>query len=302
MEILRFFQSIRLPVLNEFMLLITEFGGEIAFLVTAIVIFWCVDKRQGYFIMSVGFLGTIISQFMKLWFRIPRPWVKEPGIAMEAAIGDAGGYSFPSGHSQSSVGTFGALALTTKQKALRYICLAIAVLVPISRMYVGVHTPMDVVVGTLISVILIFAVQPLVYSKKQKGMPVLIAVMAVISVMHLMYVMLYPFPADVDMENLIHGRENACTMIGCICGMIIVYIVDELWLHFTTKAVWWAQIIKVVGGLGLVLLVKSGMKSVLNGVFGELAGRGVRYFLIVIVAGILWPLTFRYFSKLGAKE
>ena len=69
MDLLRFFESIRIPVLNEFMLLVTEFGGEIAFLVTAIIIFWCFDKRQGYFIMSVGFFGTILSQFMKLWFR-----------------------------------------------------------------------------------------------------------------------------------------------------------------------------------------------------------------------------------------
>ena len=77
MEILRFFQSIRIAGLNEFMLLITEFGGEIAFLLTALIVFWCVDKRQGYFIMSVGFLGTIVSQFAKLWFRVPRPWVDE---------------------------------------------------------------------------------------------------------------------------------------------------------------------------------------------------------------------------------
>jgi len=36
--------------------------------------------------------------------------------------------------------------------------------------------------------------------------------------------------------------------------------------------------------------------------FGELPGRAVRYFLIVLVAGIIWPLTFRFFGKLGSKE
>ena len=302
MEILHFFEKIRLPVLNEFMLLITEFGGEIAFLVTAIIVFWCVDKRHGYFIMSVGFLGTIISQFMKLWFRIPRPWVSDPDIAMEAAVGDAGGYSFPSGHSQCAVGTFGSLALTTRNKILRYAALAIAVLVPISRMYVGVHTPLDVGVGSALALVLIFAVRPLVYSEKRWAMPVLIGIMVAVSALHLCFVSFYHFPADVDVVNLIHGRENAYTMAGCIVGMIVVYIVDEKWLQFSTKAVWWAQIIKVAGGLALVLLVKSGMKSMLNGMFGELPGRAVRYFLIVLVAGIIWPLTFRFFGKLGSKE
>lgn len=302
MDILRFFESIRIPVLNEFMLLVTEFGGEIAFLVTAIIIFWCFDKRQGYFIMSVGFFGTILSQFMKLWFRIPRPWVKEPGIAMEAAVGDAGGYSFPSGHSQSAVGTFGSLALTTKNKIVRWVCIAIAVLVPISRMYVGVHTPLDVCIGSLISLVLIFAVYPLVYSKRSYAMPIMIGIMALLSIAHLCYVNFYPFPGDMDAVNLLHGRENAYTMAGCIAGMIIVYFVDTKWLKFETKAVWWAQIIKIAVGLGLVMAIKVGTKPVLNAMLGEYAGRAVRYFLIVIMAGIVWPLSFRFFQRLGHNE
>lgn len=301
MEILRFFQSIRIPVLNEFMLFITEFGGEIAFLVTAIIVFWCVDKRQGYFIMTVGFFGTIASQFMKLWFRIPRPWITEPGIAMEAAIGDAGGYSFPSGHSQSSVGTFGSLALTTKNKVIRCVCIAIAILVPVSRMYVGVHTPLDVLIGSVISIVLIYTVHPAVYSEKKWAMSVLIGIMLLFSLIHLCFVMLYSFPNDVNLENLVHGKENAFTMLGCILGMIVVYFVDKFWLNFSTKAALWVQVIKVTGGLALVLLVKSGMKSVLNGLFGELAGRAVRYFLVVLVAGLIWPLTFRFFNKLSNK-
>lgn len=302
MELLQLFQKIRLPILNEFMLLITEFGGEIAFLVTAIIVFWCFDKRQGYFIMCVGFVGTILSQFMKLWFRIPRPWVKEPGIAMEAAIGDAGGYSFPSGHSQTSVGTFGSLALTVKNKIVRAICIAIAVLVPVSRMYVGVHTPLDVGVGALIALVLMFAVRPFVYSDKKCMMPILIGILSTLTIAYLSFVFLYDFPSDVDVTNLVHGRENACTMAGCIIGMIVVYLVDEKWLHFPTKAIWWAQIIKIAIGLCLILAVKSGMKGILNGFFGDMAGRAVRYFLIVLVAGVLWPMTFRYFEKLGKKE
>ena len=302
MELLQLFQKIRLPILNEFMLLITEFGGEIAFLVTAIIVFWCFDKRQGYFIMCVGFVGTIVSQFMKLWFRIPRPWVKEPGIAMEAAIGDAGGYSFPSGHSQTSVGTFGSLALTVKNKIVRAICIAIAVLVPVSRMYVGVHTPLDVGVGALIALVLMFAVRPFVYSDKKCMMPILIGILSTLTIAYLSFVFLYDFPSDVDATNLIHGQENACTMAGCIVGMIVVYLVDEKWLHFPTKAIWWAQIIKTAIGLCLILAVKSGMKGILNGFFGDMAGRAVRYFLIVLVAGVLWPMTFRYFEKLGKKE
>ena len=104
-------ENIRIPVLNEFMLLITKLGEETAFLVAALVVFWCVDKYKGYFVLAVGLLGSLLSQFMKLLFCIPRPWVLDENFhAMEAAIPEATGYSFPSGHTQSAFGTFGSIA------------------------------------------------------------------------------------------------------------------------------------------------------------------------------------------------
>ena len=74
MDFLRWLESIRIPGLNEFMLAVTYLGDEIAFLVVALILFWCVDKRRGYYVLAVGFLGTITSQFMKIWCRVPRPW------------------------------------------------------------------------------------------------------------------------------------------------------------------------------------------------------------------------------------
>ena len=82
MEVLYFLESIRNPVLNVLMQGITELGGEVVFLAAAIIIFWCVDKKCGYYMMTVGFSGIIVNQFLKLWFRIPRPWVKNPGFTI----------------------------------------------------------------------------------------------------------------------------------------------------------------------------------------------------------------------------
>ena len=135
MEFLYFLEGIRIPVLNEFMLAITYLGDEIAFLVTAMILFWCVDKRQGYYVLSVGFFGTLANQFLKITCRVPRPWVQDPEFTiLEQAREAATGYSFPSGHSQSGVGTFGAIAYTTENKLTKWLCVAVAVLVPLSRM------------------------------------------------------------------------------------------------------------------------------------------------------------------------
>ena len=303
MGFLYLLESIRMPVLNEFMLAITYLGDEIAFLVTAMIVFWCVDKHQGYYVLSVGFIGTLANQFMKLWFRIPRPWIRDENFTiLEQAKEGAGGYSFPSGHTQSSVGTFGSIAATTGNKIIRIVCIVVMILVPFSRMYIGVHTPADVLVAATMAIALIFVLRPVVLGKNGKYIPVLLGIMTVLAVAYLCFVSFYPFPADIDAHNLESGTKNAYTLLGSLLGMLVVYYVDEKWLKFSTKAIWWAQVLKVGIGLLLVLAIKEGTRSILNLVLGELAGRAARYFLMVIVAGIVWPLSFKWFAKLGSKE
>lgn len=303
MQLLYLLEKIRVPGVNEFMLGITYLGDEIAFLVTALIIFWCVDKRQGYYVMSVGFLGTIANQFMKLWFRIPRPWIKDPNFTiLEAARDGASGYSFPSGHTQSSVGTFGALAHTTRNKIVRIVSVLIAVLVPFSRMYIGVHTPLDVFVAAAMALVLIFVLKPVVFAKDGKYIPIMLVVMTGVAIAYLCFVELYPFPENIDLHNLTSGQKNAYTLLGALAGMLIVYVVDEKWLKFSTKAIWWVQILKVAGGLGVVLAIKSGLKAPLEMLLPELPARAVRYFLIVLFAGAIWPITFRYFGRIGANK
>ncbi len=302
MEFLYVLEKCRLPILNEFMLLITKLGEETTFLVVALMLFWCIDKRKGYFILSVGFVGTMLNQFMKLMFRIPRPWVLDSNFTiLEQAREAATGYSFPSGHTQSAVGTFGAIAYTSKNRLVRTIMLLIAVLVPFSRMYIGVHTPLDVTVAAAMAVAIIFLLRLVVYGNDGKCFPILLAVMSVISMLYLLFVLYFPFPEAIDSINLASGTKNAFTMIGAILGLNVVYIIDEKWLHFSVKAVWWVQIIKVLIGLMLVLAVKSGLSTPLATLFGESIGRAVRYFLVVIVAGTLWPLSFKWLAKIGRK-
>ena len=304
MEFLYLLEKIRIPVLNELMLLITHLGEETAFLAIGIIIFWCVDKYQGYYLMGVGLFGNMANQFLKIVCRIPRPWVRDPNFhALESAIPEASGYSFPSGHSQTAVGTFGCLAVTQKNKIFRSVCIAIMVLVPLSRMYVGVHTPADVLVGSAMALAMVFAFKPLMLGNGKKNIPVVFAVMAVLSVGYLLFVELYPFPADLDVHNYESAVKNGYTFLGCFAGLLIVWFVDEKKLHFTNEAIWWAQILKAVLGLAVVLAVKAGTKGILNAIFGdEMIARAVRYCLVVLTAGIVWPLTFKWFSKLGKKE
>lgn len=299
MAFLYLLEKIRLPGLNEFMLLVTRLGEETAFLVLALIMFWCVDKRRGYFVMAVGFMGTMVNQLLKCLCAVPRPWVLDPEFTiLEQAREAASGYSFPSGHTSTAVGTFGSIAATEKRRWLSVVCIVLAVLVGFSRMYVGVHTPYDVLVGAACALLLVICFKPIVMGKSEKAMYVLMGILMVTGIGFLLYVELHRFPADFDAHNLTSATKNAYTMIGCLVGMLVVYFSEKKWVNFSTEGTWWLQLIKVALGLALVLVVKAGLKAPLNLLFGELPGRAVRYFLIVLVAGLLWPMTFQFWNKL----
>lgn len=305
MELLYALESIRTPFLNKLMALFTNLGGETVFIAAAIIVFWCVSKKCGYYMMTVGFAGTIINQFLKLWFRIPRPWVKDPNFSIvESARADATGYSFPSGHTQNAFATLGAPATYTKNKILKFVLYFLILVVAFSRMYVGVHTPLDVSVSFCIGLLLMIVVYPIFRDMDERPDQIymLFLLFIIMALAFVLFVELYKFPADVDPVNLAEGTKNAYMILFCAIGLMLVFHIDRKRIQFTTDAVWWAQIIKIVVGLGITLAIKSALKAPLLSLCGGHAiAHGIRYFAVILFAGLIWPLTFKWFSKLGRK-
>ena len=302
MSFLYFLEALRNPVFDVIFSAITLLGEETIFMAVGMIVFWCIDKYQGYYLLTTGFLGTVINQFLKMLCRIPRPWIKDPSFTIvESAREAATGYSFPSGHTQTSVGIFGGLARWNKNTVLRTIAISACILVPLSRMYLGVHTPLDVGVSIIIALLLVFVGYPLFKkaSESPKAMYAILGTITLITFAYLLFAVLFPFPADTDPHNLESAQKNGYTLFGCMVGLILAYTVDLKYTKFTTKAVWWAQILKIVGGMALVLIVKEGLRSPIDFIFdGHLIARAVRYFLMVVAGGILWPMTFKWFSNI----
>lgn len=298
MGILHLLEKIRSPFLDEVVLKLTDLGGEIPLIVVVLIFFWCIDKRKAYYLVSVGFFGILSNQFLKMLFRVPRPWYLDESLhTVEAAKEGAGGYSFPSGHSQNSVGIFGGVAAVEKNKIVRILCIAVCLIVPFTRLYLGVHTPADVLAGSALAVATIFIMRPLIFGKDGKRIPYVLIFMAGFSLVYLAFVYIWPNIVEITEENYNSGVKNAYTMVGCLFGFLLAYFVDEKWIKFPVKTVWWAQIIKVVVGLLVVLAVRKGLSAPLASLLGAYPGRMVRYFLMVVVAGIVWPLTFRLFPQ-----
>ena len=300
MELLYLFEKIRNPILDFFFSTVTHIGEETFFLAFAILFFWCVNKREGYYILITGLFGTILNQFLKLFCKVPRPWVKDPNFTVvESAVEEATGYSFPSGHTQNTAGTFGCIGAYSSKRWVKITAVTVIILVSLSRMYLGVHTPLDVCVSLLIAAALVFFLHPIFSdeNKFHRAMPIIIGVSVLSALGLLLYVFLIP-EQGIDAANLESARKNGATLFGCMAGLCLVYPIDRCLLNFKTSGTWYAQLVKVIVGLGLVLLAKEGLRTPLEWLFGNVyVARTVRYFIVVAIAGVLWPLSFRLFSR-----
>ena len=303
MDMLRAIAEIRNPALDFFFETITHLGEETLFLVISIVFFWCIDKREGYFILLTGLFGTLINQAAKLAFRIPRPWVIDESFQ---PVGnsklEATGYSFPSGHTQNISTTLGAITAYKPRKLKTIILTSIILLVAFSRMYLGVHTFLDVSVSLVVGLALILLFRPIFSSEERfsKAYPYLVVAAVVASFGFLAYVLSVRGDNTIDSGNYESALKNACTLLGCTVGLVIVWFVDTEYTNFKTDGRWYAQIIKAVIGFAVILGIKSGLSTPLTLLFGGNAfiARIFRYLLIVVFAGAVWPLTFRWFSRL----
>ncbi len=297
MEFLKMLSKLRTPVADRIMQFFTTFGEESLFILIALAFFWCIDKKRGYFLLFTGFAGIAINQILKMVFRIPRPWVLDPDFQIvSTAREQATGYSFPSGHTQVASTLYGGIARSAK-KTWEYIAgLSLVALVGFSRMYLGVHTPKDVLVSLAIGAILVLGLYPIVdrFLDRPCVMLAILGGMVLICIGNLIFLYQYPFPTDMDAENYLDAIETGWKLLGMVCGMCTVYPLDHYKIRFKTDAIWWAQLLKLSLGFGVVMAVRIALKQPLNAMLGASVGGAVRYLLMVLTAGAVIPCLFRF--------
>ena len=300
MSFLYFLEGIRTGVGDFLMATVTRFGEETIFIILALLFLWCIDKKEGYYLLTVGFFGLLFNQFMKILCRVPRPWIKDPSFTVVEGTKEAAtGYSFPSGHTQTSVGAYGAVARYEKRRWVRIVCIVLCLLVPFSRMYLGVHTPLDVIVSFAFALFLVLALYPFfkTLDKHPYRLLYLLFGLLALSVAFILYIELGDF-AGVDAHNYDSAVKNAYTLLGSVAGFIVIYLLDIRIYHYETKAPLLAQILKLAVGAVLVILIKSFLKAPLLALFGDHhAADAVRYFLMFAIAGGFCPMLFPYFTK-----
>ncbi len=291
MNFLMALEKIRIPFLDVLMQGITFFGEELVILSVVCTFYWCINKRFAYLLGLNYFVAGLLVQTLKITFRIPRPWVLEPDFkAVESALPGATGYSFPSGHTQGATSLYTNLALATKKRWAKVLSICAFLLVGFSRMYLGVHTPKDVLVSLLLSLLVAGFIWRcrLVLLKYKNTKKVTIA-LAALAFGVLFYAIFQISSAGLNSEILRDAFKAAGAGVGFAAG----WYLERTRLKFTTKC---PHLYQQGFKLGLGLLSTAVLKVFLGLLpEGNLGFTFLAYGILVFWIIFLYPLFFKFY-------
>jgi undecaprenyl-diphosphatase len=135
-------------VFNVIFGLITHLGSTFAMVFICVALYWLGYKKEAALIFATVVIGTIVLAPLKVIFNRPRPYTT---LSVITPIDYESGPSFPSGHSER---VFALAAVFPSKRSLRVLFpYLLAAAVAFSRVYVGVHYPLDIIVGSIIGLV-----------------------------------------------------------------------------------------------------------------------------------------------------
>ena len=141
--------------LNSFLSKMTWLGELNTAIVIMAILYWCVSKEFGAYLL-MGWSGNrLVNGMLKVTVCAYRPWIRDARIVPYGdSITTATGYSFPSGHTMNAASVYGGAAVRKDiPVVLRVVLGLIVLLVAFSRIYLGVHTPQDILVGIVAGIL-----------------------------------------------------------------------------------------------------------------------------------------------------
>jgi len=273
------------------------------------VFFIVYDKRFAKNLALSLVFTVYLNEFFKNIFKDPRPATTNIDLDEITIENPAGlietSYGFPSGHTQSAIGTWGYIGYNFRER--RYIVIILGIimfLVAISRMIIGVHDLQDVIGGFSIGliVLLLFTyLEP--YGTKQfnaLNLPVkLIAIVVVSLVLFLVGIFLFPtsgtdlLPAPVPFSD----TGSFSLVGGVLLGFGIAYVLENEYVKYEPSKLdmkW--KIINLVIGLVILFVVYFGLEAI-RGLFDSVFYRFARYAIVGFILGYLVPLIFVKLNK-----
>lgn len=276
LEMLKLIQSIRNPGLDRVFTSITILGEDYFTIAVLCIILWCVNKKFGYAI-GFAYLTSLMFNFsLKQIFQVPRPFVLDKSI-IPIRLETATGYSFPSGHTQGISALSTAIATAFRKKWIYAAGIILVVLMAMSRLYLGVHTLMDVVVGVIAGFAWVYAANLLFNYAESMNRKTLLPIILIPMLLGMVFIQ----------------SNDYYKIAGTFTSFIIGYLLDSGYIHYEPKGLPGQQVMKLILGMTVLIAIKAVGKEVLG---ESLMVDYIRYFFIgcwiTVIASLLFNRMF----------
>lgn len=293
-DYLVFLQNHRTPELDILFLNITKLAESIVPYIFVSLCYWLLDKRSGFILFTALQLGMMTKDLLKELAFVKRPWLLSDKVhPVEAARAHAPGYSFPSGHTVRGITAISGISIATwknnKWLSIFFILLGFSVL--FSRNYLGVHTPQDVIVGCLFSIIYIFAVSKFFnwIDKKENGHLIFLGAVLIVSTFIITMII-----TGILKEELISYYSELAMLLGVCIG----YCIDKKYIKYELPKI---NIYKkiIIGFVGVVCLytILHLVYYLVSGTELDIYKRVITYFCMSIFSTIIYPAIIKTVSK-----
>lgn len=238
MDIMEWFYRIGSPFLDFIFTILTNLGGSIVIVGLIGITYWCIDKEKGERIAYSVITVMCFNNLLKSTFSRKRPFQEEGKsyLNKKGKSSGASGSSFPSGHSQQAGGLYTSILINFKKKWVIILCIIAMIIVPISRLYLGVHWPSDVIIGLILGIGTSILCNYLINKFNHKK--------------HLVYIItLLIFTPFMFFKNVEHDFARA---YGLLAGMIGGLIVENKFIGFKNDVPLIKKLLRVLIGALIV--------------------------------------------------
>lgn len=290
----------------------TFLGSENFFLLIAPALYWCIDASIGLRLGLYLSLNAGINSILKIFFHTPRPyWVDGRVMALSTETS----FGLPSGHAQNAVVVWGSLANGFKKTWAWVVAILLMVFIGLSRMFLGVHYPGDVLAGWIIGflVLLLFLqleTRVISFLRKTK-LPYQIFIVFLLSIALILIAILAllslgswtvpqewidnaaaaaPDADPIDPLSIAGIISNAAVFFGLASGALWLFSRDG----FKTDGSWWQLLLRYALGLIGVIILWFGLDQIFpdGKDFLSYSLRYLRYALVGVWVSGLAPALF----------
>ncbi len=293
------------PALDGIMKQFTFLANIEFYLIFVPLIYWAVDKKLGIRVLLVLLSIHSLSSNFKLLFHQPRPYwiggVKE--LAHETS------YGIPSSHAGSSLAVWGYLAYRLKKTWFWILAVIVIFMISLSRLYLAVHFPHDILLGWLLAAILLWVFttyeNPVVaWSRRQGAWATVIAgfglSLVIILVGELIQIWLKGIPDPAEWSSFaVQARDHTYSFMlsGALFGSICGYQLMKRYAPFRSDGDWMKRLARYVLGIVGMLVIYYALDVLFSLIAADETVTGyilryIRYATVTIWVTFLSPWIF----------